>query len=461
MSINKNDRKDVITYRKALFFVGSLLVFCIANIAFFLILMQFVSDEEKSRIFITCIIATLAMLLPLVVYKFIGKRNVLVNIFSMVVYIGCYDSYAFSGGIYSIDLIWYVIVLPAWITMAANKKSGIFWLILSLIFTSFLLYAETNQWLNFKEMASKIPTGFILCNLFIAGTLTMSFMYVYETNNEKSKNEIISAKLHIEEKSKELELKNNDIVSSINYAQKIQFAVLPNDDTIQRNIPLSFIFFKPKDIVSGDFFWFHEINSDCYIIACADCTGHGVPGAFMTVIGSNLLSQIVIDHKMYSPSDILYELDNRLTHALKQEKEHYKIINDGMDISILYVNKQDKHFSLASAKRTSILFTNKKLQELKGSKNSIGGLKSIAKEFEEVNQHFNEGDMLYMFTDGYIDQFGGKDNKKFMIKRFRELLMSIHLLPLIDQRVQIENNFTTWTGKNEQTDDVLVIGIRF
>lgn len=138
----------------------------------------------------------------------------------------------------------------------------------------------------------------------------------------------------IEEKNTEIESKSKDITDSINYAKRIQYAVLPQEELIYKNIPSSFIFYKPKDIVSGDFFWYHELNKEEYILVCADCTGHGVPGAFMTVIGSSLLNQTVIDNKIYKPSSILLELDKQINFTLKQQENSNLTVQDGMDLTL-------------------------------------------------------------------------------------------------------------------------------
>ncbi len=258
-----------------------------------------------------------------------------------------------------------------------------------------------------------------------------------------------------------VEDKKQEITDSINYAKRIQYAVLPQEETILRSIPLSFIYYNPRDIVSGDFFWFYEIDRDNYILVCADCTGHGVPGAFMTVIGSSLLNQIVIENKITKPAEILIQLDKGITAMLKQQKEHHQVIQDGMDLTLLRVNKVAREFILTSAKRPTIFIRNKEIRELKGSKFTLGGIRAGEKSFEEISVKYEDDDVLYLFTDGYVDQFGGPDNKKFMIKRFRNVISEIHHLPVQEQKQKIESTFTEWMGPHEQTDDVLVVGIRF
>jgi serine phosphatase RsbU (regulator of sigma subunit) len=277
----------------------------------------------------------------------------------------------------------------------------------------------------------------------------------------KAEKQISNQKQLLEHSNRELESKNEDIISSINYAKRIQQAILPNDDTIQRGIPSSFIFYQPRDIVSGDFYWFSETDENSYIIVAADCTGHGVPGAFMTVIGSNLLSQIIGENEVHEPSLIMPQLDDHITATLKQEKQHVRIIQDGMDLSLLKVDKKKKEFIFTSAKRPAIFIRKGEIMEFKGSKSSLGGLRSGDKTFDEIRMNYQEGDMIYLFTDGYTDQFGGPENKKFMIRRLRELLLAIWQLPMTEQEKKISTAINSWIGKHEQTDDILLMGIRF
>ncbi len=297
--------------------------------------------------------------------------------------------------------------------------------------------------------------------VFVPFSLMIYGMYLIVNTRKKAEEQLQTQKTMLEKSNQELESKNKDITDSINYAQKIQYAVLPQEEHIYRNIPLSFIYYKPRDIVSGDFFWFHEIDRDNYIIACADCTGHGVPGAMMTVIGSSLLNQIVIENKFSSPSAILTELDNLINSTLKQEKTRVQTVQDGMDIALLKVDKANKHLTFSSAKRPAIFFRNNQMQELKGSKYSLGGLRTGEKEFEEIKMNFQEEDMIYFYTDGVTDLFGGPKGKKFSSKRFKETLHSIHQLSMPEQKTKLDSIISGWKGDLEQVDDILVMGIRF
>ena len=269
------------------------------------------------------------------------------------------------------------------------------------------------------------------------------------------------AEVQIKNQKIKLESKNKDITDSINYARKIQRAVLPHEENIYRNIPHSFIVYKPRDIVSGDFFWFHEIDRNNYYMVCADCTGHGVPGAFMTVIGTTLLNQIIIENKFVSPSDILQELDKKINITLKQEQDGSISVQDGMDLSIIKTDKANKEFIFTSAKRSAVFIRDKQMQEFKGSKASLGGMRMGEKVFEEIKMNFQKDDIIYMFTDGYPDQFGGEKGKKYSSKRLKQTLFSVHELSMAEQKQKIENDINNWKGTLEQVDDISIMGIRF
>lgn len=287
----------------------------------------------------------------------------------------------------------------------------------------------------------------------------MAFFFLYVIGSS-FKSEHMQYQQTILHKNQELETQKQDIVASINYAKRIQTAVLPQEETIARNLPLSFILYKPKDIVSGDFYWFHEIDKDNCILVCADCTGHGVPGAFMTVIASSLLNQTVIDNKIYDPSDILMEVNSLLNMTLKQDKERLGV-QDGMDLSLVKIDKAARELTITSAKRPVVFIHNKQMQEFKGSKYSIGGIREGEKKFEEITLKYQEEDMLYFFTDGYHDQFGGEKGKKYSSKRLKEFLFSIHQESIPAQKEKLISEMSSWMGELEQVDDMCVVGIRF
>ncbi|MGZ3885308.1 MAG: PP2C family protein-serine/threonine phosphatase, partial [Bacteroidia bacterium] len=246
---------------------------------------------------------------------------------------------------------------------------------------------------------------------------------------------------------------------SINYAKRIQESILPADDMIAKVFDNSFVFYKPKDVVCGDFYWFTQKDDEA-VIAAVDCTGHGVPGAFMTVIGNSLLNQIVNFSGVTDPGRILTQLDKKLQETMQQ---HGNIItNDGMDAAICRYRINKREITFSGAKRPLYIFKQGELIEIKGNKSPIGSYgHEYDKLFSEHKISVNKNDTIYLFSDGLQDQFGGGDGKKFMIKRFRDMLGEIQNISMRDQAERIEREMTLWQKGYEQTDDMLLIGIRF
>jgi serine phosphatase RsbU (regulator of sigma subunit) len=251
--------------------------------------------------------------------------------------------------------------------------------------------------------------------------------------------------------------KNKDITDSINYARKIQHAILPTEDLVHSELKDYFILYKPKDIISGDFYWFTSLEN-YFLFACADCTGHGVPGALMSMIGSNTISLIVSDKEIISPGTILNELDVRVRKALKQDGESES--RDGMDLAFcsLEVHKNTLHY--AGANRPIAVVRNGELTEYAPTKFPIGGQYDVSKNFDNNTIQLQKGDCVYLFTDGITDQFGGPKGKKFMKKKFYELLLASNRHSMQEQSRIIFKAFEEWRGDLEQVDDVCVIGIR-
>ncbi len=264
--------------------------------------------------------------------------------------------------------------------------------------------------------------------------------------------------------------KNKDITDSINYAKKIQESILPPIEILKNRYKNSFVLYQPKDIVSGDFYWFNLAGSDTstntnyaelpyLIIAAADCTGHGVPGALMSMIGSNLLGHIVMDREINSPDEALTELDKRIKKALKQETEDNES-KDGMDIALCAIHKEKSILHYAGANRPIIIIRNGEILEYVPNKFPIGGMHISTKVFNAYKIDLIKGDCIYMFTYGFCDQFGGPKGKKFMKKQLLEILTNIHTLDMPEQHKILSEKFNSWKGEMEQTDDVLVIGIK-
>jgi serine phosphatase RsbU (regulator of sigma subunit) len=256
----------------------------------------------------------------------------------------------------------------------------------------------------------------------------------------------------------EIERKHQEIVDSVTYAQRIQEAILPARTEINQALANNAIMFKPRDIVSGDFYWFSQKGEES-ILACVDCTGHGVPGAFMSMIGNTLLNQIVNERNIVQPSLILNELNKEITRALKQDVEGSDS-RDGMDISIININYQKYQLQYAGANRPLYFIRANELTETKANKVAIGGhVQEEEKNFTNHVIELQKGDTIYLSSDGYADQFSPSD-KKLMTKKFKEVLLSIQHLSMPEQEKYLAQFIDEWRGIMEQTDDVLVIGVR-
>jgi serine phosphatase RsbU (regulator of sigma subunit) len=265
--------------------------------------------------------------------------------------------------------------------------------------------------------------------------------------------------IQLREQKAEIERKNRDITDSINYAKTIQSSILPPLEVLKSHFPESFVFFAPRDIVSGDFYWFHKTKNH-FIISCADCTGHGVPGAFMSMIGSTLLNDIVKRKNVKSPADLLEQLDLEIKVLLQNSKTKDNT-RDGMDISVIEIEDKTARVRIASAKRPVYLFLNGGLTLYKGNRRSIGdSLVDDAPPFVNIEYKCRKGDQLYVFSDGFSDQFGGPKEKKFMKIGIKNMLEEIHTFPMEQQFKAVEKYFYTWKGTLEQVDDVIFMGIR-
>lgn len=257
----------------------------------------------------------------------------------------------------------------------------------------------------------------------------------------------------------ELELQNIEITDSINYAKRIQTSILPDFYKVKDLFSDAFLFFRPRDIVSGDFYWFDKFDDNKFILVCADSTGHGVPGAFMSMIGSTLLQDIVARQRISKPSVILKMLDKQIFSTLNQNLE-LGVSNDGMDIVICEINIKTRHIRFASAMRPVILVLGGEPLYVKGNRSSVGGESVIEKIFDDQEYYLNPGDTIYLFSDGLPDQFGGKDGKKMKIVRLKKLLEDVGSLPMEGQKEIIIKFFDEWKGNFDQVDDILMMGVR-
>lgn len=256
-------------------------------------------------------------------------------------------------------------------------------------------------------------------------------------------------------------LKENYIqmTDSIIVAKKIQQLMLPSKQSIADTFDDTFVYLRPRDIVSGDFYWFYRNGQKCWM-AAVDCTGHGVPGAFMSMIGSKILNQIVMKEQTMSTSEILKEIDSYVIREFKQHESGTEI-STGMDISLCSFDFETSMLRYSGAYQSLFMVRDKELTEYKGERFSLGGtFKHKNKEFTEYQIQIKKGDSLYMLTDGFVDQFGGPKNKKFTRKRLMSLLMEVQGKSMYDQEMAIKSSLQDWKGTYEQVDDILVMGVK-
>jgi len=336
-------------------------------------------------------------------------------------------------------------------------RFSIFIVVTSIIVNIFFFYF--NSILSIDEIM--VNGGLLTLSVAIFSILLIRMRY------QLTKRELI-ARYALEASSNELRKKNKNIVDSINYAKRIQNAVIPSTETFNRTLPDSFVFYQPKDIVSGDFYWVKELRTtpaepllgEKLVVFCvADCTGHGVPGAFMSLIGLKILNQSVSQRTINSPADALDYLSNEIYNTVNQQDNNSSIIRDGMDLALCAINYEKLELTFSGAKNPVYIIRDQQLIELKGDKKPIGSYPSNT-SFTNHHYQLQKNDMIYIFSDGYVDQFGGPQGRKFMYKPFKKLLSSIAPLPIKDQQNTIQSRFYEWKGNIEQLDDVCVIGVR-
>jgi serine phosphatase RsbU (regulator of sigma subunit) len=318
---------------------------------------------------------------------------------------------------------------------------------------SILRFSEQKQ--KDLEHASELQQQQILAIAGAAGlviALVIVFLVYRSYKREKRSSEIINKQKQI------VDTKNKEILDSINYARKIQQAIIPTHNEVKNVFPESFVMLLPKDIVSGDFYWMTKTGQQVFF-AVADCTGHGVPGGFMSMLGTSLLNEIINEKNIYEPADILDMLKLKIIMALRQS-DNANESKDGMDIALIQINLNTEELTFAGAYNSLYLLRDRRMRELKGDKFPIGFTDIAGQQFTQQKFKLLPGDALYMFTDGYPDQFGGKNGKKFKYRRLEQLLQESGNQPMEQQRELLIKEFDEWKGDLEQVDDICVAGIR-
>lgn len=319
--------------------------------------------------------------------------------------------------------------------------------------------SKFKQHLNFNDVFFGSEDAFQVCypkdhkvffyNIILLSLAVVILLSLFLYNRTKN------ARLH-KLNSELLAQKNKDITDSINYARQIQNTILP-DEKIMNSIGEHFVFYKPKDIVSGDFYYAYKA-SDYIILAVVDCTGHGVPGAFLSLVGQTALNRAVVDEKLTNPSLIMDRMNTFVKETLKQNNDDS--LRDGMEVAICHICKKTNNVQFAGATRSIIHVSNGDSKTYTGDKCTVGSYQPHVKQApvtHELNAH--KGDMIYLFSDGITDQFGGPSNKKIKKEIFAGT-NSVYSMEMNKQKSHFETKLRDWQGKNEQTDDMVLIGFR-
>jgi serine phosphatase RsbU (regulator of sigma subunit) len=269
--------------------------------------------------------------------------------------------------------------------------------------------------------------------------------------------EVVKQKEEIELKTKELEILFKQVTDSIHYARRIQLAILPPNSVVKDILPQSFVLYKPKDIVSGDFYWIDRKGDWCYF-AAVDCTGHGVPGAFMSIVGYNLLKDILKTTDRTDPAVIMDVMNDGVAHTLHTSTSDEQT-KDGMDMTLCALNYKTLELQYAGAFNPLYIVRSNELLQFKANKFPVGMFVGAKQNFTNNRIQLQKGDTIYIFSDGYADQFGGPRGKKFMAGNFRNLLVEASKLPIDSQKDMLNKTIEDWRGNLEQVDDMLIIGV--
>ncbi len=351
------------------------------------------------------------------------------------------------GGIFSSDLFWLSLVL-SWITIISNVYDGLIWLIISiLIYLGFYFFDNAVTGYDYEL---KVGPAYALLNLIYVSIAIYIFMSLYEYKTKqlvkevKATNEIIT-------------IKSENSNKSIEYAKRMQIGSLPSTQLLNQLFSDHFIYYQPKDIVSGDFYSAYQIINHI-IIVCADCTGHGVPGAMLSTFGQTSLNQIIKEQGINEPNQIIFELSNRLKALFHEDQGDLK---DGMDLAVISIDTTTNLLSFFGAGRPLYIQRAESIQEFKKQSHGIGAAYKIDRSNSLPNQIFEleKGDTIYLYTDGISDQFGGNHQKKLSNKAVIEVLQTLQCKASKDKKSAFETYMKDWIGSNKQLDDMLLMSL--
>jgi serine phosphatase RsbU (regulator of sigma subunit) len=376
----------------------------------------------------------------------IVSYNIIIN--TIITIIACPDYFDllpfYRSEVFSRNML-FILILIVPVGFIVNRRHVLIQGALLTVFVLFELVVVKD-----KFVTDNAPIYLLLCTGFCYGlyllvSIVEKFLFALEQSN-----------VHIKQLLSSLQEKNKEILSSINYARRLQSAILPPNKLVEKYLINSFILYKPKDIVAGDFYWM-EVADDNIIFALADCTGHGVPGAMVSMVCHNALNRAVREFNLTDPGLIL---DKTSDHVIDQFNKSEESVADGMDIALCVYNRRENTLKWAAANCPVILVSEHTLFKLEPDNQPIGNYVN-RQPFRTHTIDLKPGDQVYLFSDGYIDQFGGPNEKKLNYRRFFELIMENHNLNISEQKLIFEKAFDDWKGKLDQIDDVCMIGIRF
>lgn len=352
-----------------------------------------------------------------------------------------------TGGIFDPNLSW-LVISPIIALIISSVRVAVFWLCISVVQIFLTYYNNKYLWVDLQgPELLKEPFYYLVAQL--GGLVIVSLLVI---RNERIRLVLLG---ELQKKSSEVESKNKEITDSITYAERIQKAILPSHSVVEHYLGNSFVLYLPKDIVSGDFYWVEHKDNTSYFAVC-DCTGHGVPGAMMSVIGQNALNRVLNEFRLTEPGQMLDKLSVLIEESFSKSGAE---VRDGMDIALCCLNRNNNSLSYAGANNSLYLVQQGALMEIKANKQPIGRFESRV-PFTTHKVNVASGDQIFLFTDGIADQFGGPDGKKFKYKRVKELLVKTTAQKPGEQKNTILEAFYNWKKELEQVDDVCVMGVK-
>jgi serine phosphatase RsbU (regulator of sigma subunit) len=441
--IHKEYLENLELYRKSQFIVWLLFLFILLNPLFAI---SSAGIDSKIIFYVSPLFEILLISLLFLFKKrgsFVLVTHAICGIFTLTMFFLPRE----TGGLFSPDMS-SLYIFPIFALIMGGIKIGLFYASVNVIIMIIYYYLALINTPFYLGSLENISNEYFFTNLLMNFLIIIFLVF----RNEKIRQKLLS---EVTEKNTLITQKNKEIQDSIQYAKRIQKAILPPKELVNDYLPNSFILYKPKDIVAGDFYWMQKI-SEKILFAAADCTGHGIPGALVSVICNDGLNQSVEEHKLIDPGKILDKTRDIIIHVFEKSEEEVK---DGMDISLCVLDKKENTLQWSGANNPIWIVRDGKIQETKPDKQAIGKTDN-PKPFKTHNFELNMGDLIYIFTDGFQDQFGGDKGKKFKLANFKKLLLSIHNEKMEKQLKIINNSFEEWRGNQEQVDDICIIGVR-